>query len=685
MKAKSLTPKRTVLHTSLPYPFAVQSVVMLALLAAPLSALGLDLAPWRLAMLTGLCGVNLLAVTLAPVRRFPGWGRVIFLVGQVAVTALAHALAPAPLLDYVYLTLVLQAIVLLPLWQWIGFAVGVYTVWSGMLLAATRNVVDWVQGNLTVAFPALCAIIAVIFYLHQQRQSEQVQQMFQQMQQRYEALTAGWREVQQRIMLEERQRLTQMILAEVQSALSRTEQSVTAALMQAQSNLSRLQAAVRQTRDAAASAVERLRGTVARLREVEEAPRIAPPLPISTPTSAEPAVANHLSAALIWILPGVFLSLTIVAALLQPGLTPQTFMLLLLWAVLLLVAYVITQRVDHLLAVQVGLAAQTVGVLALTLLAHTLTPLLGLLLVLWQLAVRLPLRHMAIHLVGLLGGIVLLRLQWGPQQFDHNALLMGLVAGVAVGGPLLLARRQMERRRQVELRLALLNAEIEQQLAEVRMLAAAAERSRLAREVHDDLGSRLVLIHVQLQLAEDLAAEDSEAAIAQLRESREQLRLAWRSVLAVADAELPVRGAALRQALEELATATVSPPRVTLHIDGDLDEVSDAVACAVYRTVQEGLTNARKHSRATWIRAHVTALGGYVTVTVTNDDVAEETSTEGCPAQSGGFGLVGLRERAEALNGGMEAGPLPGGGWRLRVVLPVDGGCETLQPAPDRA
>ncbi|MGB9632275.1 MAG: two-component sensor histidine kinase, partial [Chloroflexaceae bacterium] len=172
---------------ALPYPFAVQSVVTLALLGAPLSALGQSYAVWRLVALAGLCGALLIAVTFVPARRLPRWGQALFLLGQVALTALAQALAPAPLLDYVYLALVLQAIALFPPWLWIPFAVGVYAVWSGMLLVATANLIDWLQGNLMLAFPATCAIIAAIFYLRQQRRSEQVQHMLQQVQQRYDA------------------------------------------------------------------------------------------------------------------------------------------------------------------------------------------------------------------------------------------------------------------------------------------------------------------------------------------------------------------------------------------------------------------------------------------------------------------------------------------------------------------
>lgn len=664
--------QRVIPSRLLPYPFAVQIVVTLALLGAPLGAMSQGLAPWRLATLAALCGLCLLAVTFVPARRLPLWGQILYLLGQVGLTALAQALAPSPLLAYVYLALVLQAITLFRPWLWIPFAVAVYAVWSGVLLAMTANVVEWLQSNLALAFPITCALIAALFYLRQQRRSEQVQQMLQQVQQRYETLTSGLREFQQRVILEERQRLTQTIVDDVQAALSRTEQSVTAALSQAQSNISRLQLAVSQTRDAAAHAVDRLRGALATLRQGEAA---APPPGAhlaAVAASEETLIARTPGIVLTWVLPAVFLGLMLGLAALEQPLGMEQVVPLLGCAGLLGLAYICTQYTRRPWLIQAGLLGQTFAVLVLVLLTHTLAPILGLLLVLWQLAVRLPLQQIVLQLGAILAGLAWLAIQWRPEVLSYEALLLGVVTAVAVGGPLLLARRQLERRKQAEWRLALLSAEIEQQTEEVRTLAVAAERSRLAREVHDDLGSRLVLLNLQLQLAEDLAEADAEAALEQLRESREQLRLAWRSVLAVADAELPLRGVELRRALIELAAPGLAPPTVALTIEGEIDELPDPVACTVFRAVQEGVTNARKHSHAALVDARVVVRGGYVTVTVTNDGLASAGPAGERRGAPGSFGLVGLRERAEVLNGGMEAGPLPHGGWRLRVVLPTE-------------
>jgi signal transduction histidine kinase len=663
---------RTMARWMTPYPLAVQSVVVLALAGSPLSALGVEVAPWRLWTMAALSGAHLLAALFVPARWMPLWAQIVYMVAQVGLTAAAQALVAAPLVAYVYLAIVLQAMALFRPWLWIPFAVGVYLVWSGLLIAT--GLLTWLQNNLAIAFPATCAIIAAIFYLRQQRRSEQVQQMLQQVQQRYDSLAAGLRELQQRAIAEERSRLAETVVGEVQSALSRAEQTAASALAQAQTNLTRLQATVAQTRASAAGAVERLRGAVAALRlgESELPDPAAPTALVAVAGAADDAViATTPNKVLTWVLPGVFVALALGLTLSAQWPVPAEHLVaVVLCSALLMAAYVFTQHTRNNLLLQAGLAGQIIAVVVMTAVTHTLPLLLGLLLVLWQLAMRLPLRQILIYLAGVPTALAVALPRWKPLEFSLDSVLVGAVATVAVGAPLLLARRQLERRKQAELRVALLSAEIEQQSAEVRALAVASERSRLAREVHDDLGSRLVLINLQLQLAEELAEEDAGAALEQLRGSRELLHQAWRSVLAVADAELPLAGGVgLRGALEELARPAGQRPAVLLSLEGELDELPEPVACTVYRVVQEGLTNARKHARANGVDVQVVGVAGYVTVTVTND--ASQGAPPPAQPKGGSYGLTGLRERAEALGGGMEAGP-HGAGWRLRVVLPAE-------------
>ncbi len=647
-------------------PIAVQIITILALLATVISLPGLHRAPQLLGWPLLFCGIHLLLVILVPARPLPRWVQLLFLLGQVVLAGGVQLFAPTSVLAYVYLAIVLQAIMLLPLWLWIPLALLVYTLWSGLLLIATTSLLTWLQNNLAVAFPATCAIIAAIVYARQQRRDEQVQQMLQQMQQRYDQLALGLRELQQRVTMEERQRLARMITSEVQQALGRTEQSLNLALTAAQSNLQRWQGSVAQTRVAAAQAVDRLRSAIVILRHGDlPAPSGRPPLPH---TYDEDVVAARVSMVLTWVLPSIFVILALVLTLTQQAFTLNLLVPLLLCLLLLLLLYVITQFTRHSLLLQAGLVGQTALVLTTSLFAQTLALLLGLLLVLWQMLLRLPLRQAMIYLV-LLSTLTIALMSWkSPEALSLESLLLGLVAAMVVGSPLLLARRRLDRRKQAELHLALLSNEIEEQTNEMKALAVATERTRLAREVHDDLGSRLMLISLQLQLAEELAAEDVGAALEQLEQSREQLHRAWRGLLAVIDAELPLGEEKLVDVLQSL----VAPLGVQAHLilEGDLERLPTPLATVVYRTVQEGLTNVYRHACPQLVTVHVILICGYVTITVTNDSGVDLPPTH-LVESSGGFGLLGLRERAEALGGTLEAGPTVEQGWRLRVVLPV--------------
>ncbi len=670
---------RTTIERRIPYPLALQGVVALVLIVTPISGSTLpgagNRAYWMMCLLIGM---HLLATLTIPARHMPRWSQLLYLALQVGITALAQALFPAPLFDYVYLTIVLQGVILFSPWLALGFALGVWAIWSGGVMMATASALEWLQSNLALAFPATCAIIAAIIYLRQHHRSEQAQQMLQQMQQRYDSLSTALREMQQMVALEERRRLAQMLTTEVQAALARTEQTIATALGQAQYNLTWLQSTITQTRDAAGVAMDRLRHAITVLRKDDSSDQFSYP-PIFTLNFTNPfdelVIGSQPYRILNWVLPIIFVVLSLLVTLTQHALTSDLFFGLLLLDSLLLLAYIYTQRTRHPLLLQIGLAGQTLAVMALAIITQALPILLGLLLVLWQIVLRLPLTQIILFLTGAstLIGLLLVRTQ--SLALDTNSLLIATVAAVTVAGPLLLARRQIERRHQAELRAALLASEIEQQTAQERALVVAAERSRLAREFHDDLGSRLMLINLQLQLAEDLMNESSDEALAQLQASRDHLRAAWRSVLAVADAELPLDGASLRSALDDLVSQSRRSitSAIDLHIQAPLEDLSPAAACTIYRTVQEGITNAWKHAQPSYIHIEVLTHDAQISITIVNDTRPGSVRLTCESKNSASYGLIGLRERATALGGTCEAGPLAEGGFRLRLVVPVTG------------
>jgi signal transduction histidine kinase len=341
--------------------------------------------------------------------------------------------------------------------------------------------------------------------------------------------------------------------------------------------------------------------------------------------------------------------------------------------------YIFTQHIRNPLLVQLGLAGQVAAVLGLVFVTQALPLTLGLLLVMWQMAMRLSAGQIVAFLVGLqtVIGLALTRVLPIPPVDGTQLLIFG-VACAAVIGLVAPARRQLSRRHQVEARLrqlAQLTDQLEQQLAQVSALAAAVERTRLAREIHDDLGYRLVLLNVQLQLVDDLIAEDPEIALDQLRSTQKQLHEAWSSALGSTDLELALDGTTLILVLDRLVDQyrALTSIDMTLRIIGDLTGLAPPMACAIYRAVQEGLTNMCKYACARQADVIVYCDDAIVRASVRNDACGTRppASTHLLPGSAGHFGLVGLRERADLLGGSVEAGPLPEGGFELRMTIPI--------------
>ncbi len=212
---------------------------------------------------------------------------------------------------------------------------------------------------------------------------------------------------------------------------------------------------------------------------------------------------------------------------------------------------------------------------------------------------------------------------------------------------------------------------------EVARLAVEAERLRFARDLHDLLGHDLARIALQSELAEALVPAAPDQAVAAMREVGDAARTALREVrAAVAGYRRPTLASELRGAGEILAAAGIAYRR-----EGEADALPPAVEAVLAWAVREGVTNAVKHSRARHCIVRVTREGGYAGVEVCDDGAgASGSAGAGGNANSspvaltsgyGGSGLTGLAERAVAEGGRCEAGPRPGGGFCLSVVLPV--------------
>jgi signal transduction histidine kinase len=202
----------------------------------------------------------------------------------------------------------------------------------------------------------------------------------------------------------------------------------------------------------------------------------------------------------------------------------------------------------------------------------------------------------------------------------------------------------------------------------------AEERMRIARELHDVLAHAVAAINVQAGVAADVIDEEPEQAKASLRSIREQSRMAMTELKAAVGllrggatdaAGAPAPGLAGLDALVQMARET--GVQVEVLVAGTARPLPGAIDLTAYRIVQESLTNIVRHAHAAAAKVVLRYDPGVVVVEVDDDGRGAADSRNG----TGGYGLVGLHERATALGGMFEAGPRPGGGFRVHAELPT--------------
>jgi signal transduction histidine kinase len=206
---------------------------------------------------------------------------------------------------------------------------------------------------------------------------------------------------------------------------------------------------------------------------------------------------------------------------------------------------------------------------------------------------------------------------------------------------------------------------------------AGEERLRIARELHDALGHHLSLISMQSGVALHLNTELPEQArssLAAIKQASKEALAELRSVLDILrqDGEPASRTPTWSLArLEDLVSqAAAAGLVVQTETDGEVRSLPFAVDVAAFRIVQEALTNVGRHAGPATATVRVSY--GDQELSVQVDDDGRGPSAHASAAGSGG-GIVGMRERAAALGGELQAGPRPGGGFRVRARLPLGG------------
>ncbi|MEC3974703.1 sensor histidine kinase [Amycolatopsis sp. H20-H5] len=227
------------------------------------------------------------------------------------------------------------------------------------------------------------------------------------------------------------------------------------------------------------------------------------------------------------------------------------------------------------------------------------------------------------------------------------------------------------------------NAEQLTKIAELdRNAAVAAERARMARDLHDVIAGHLSAIAIQSEAALTMSDADPALGRSVLKSVRENSVSAleeMRAMIGLLRAEPGAAGAPMETTspgrLAELSKLVESARTSGIRVDvvSTVDEHDGALPAAIdltaYRIAQEALTNAVKHAPDSRVTVDIRRGDGILTVEVGNDLLARRLPRAGT---STGTGLLNMRERASAVGGSLSAGPA-GSGWLVRAELPLEG------------
>jgi signal transduction histidine kinase len=273
--------------------------------------------------------------------------------------------------------------------------------------------------------------------------------------------------------------------------------------------------------------------------------------------------------------------------------------------------------------------------------------------------------------VGYVGSLWLAPLVWGQSlaSLDDALILGGWLAMLGVAAEVVRMRRD---------RVAAARAA--RQAEERRR--ASEERLRMARDLHDVIGHNISLINVQAAVGLDLIdsqPEQARAALAAIKTVSKDALGELRTMLAALREDGDEAPRSPAPGLDQLGELVALTQAVGLHValetTGPPVELPATAGLTAYRIVQEALTNITRHAPGATVTIRIGYRPDVVLVEIVDSGCPDRTAVSpasGAIRAGHGTGIDGMRQRATALGGGLEAGPRPEGGFRVAARLPVE-------------
>jgi len=248
-----------------------------------------------------------------------------------------------------------------------------------------------------------------------------------------------------------------------------------------------------------------------------------------------------------------------------------------------------------------------------------------------------------------------------------DAIAIALIYGVGIVFVVVFTRVAASER-EARTALAEANQLLRGHAAQVEELATTKERNRLAREIHDSLGHYLTVVNVQIGAAQAILELDRQRALDHLSKAQaltqEGLAEVRHSVAALRAS--PIESRPLPEALAKLSEQwNAAGLRAKFVVAGATRPLTPQVNLTLYRAAQEALTNVGKHAHASSVELHLDYRDERLIRLRIKDDGLGSANSEG------GFGLLGVRERVQLLNGAVHVRAGAGEGFSLEVELPA--------------